>query len=57
MSKKYKKFKNPKNKVKCKNEISFNDMANMIQGFTDDEFEFVMKWLPELRNNKLINNK
>lgn len=56
MSKKYKKFKDPK-KAKYKDKISFNNFNDMVQGFTDDEFEFFVKWLPELRKNQLINNK
>ena len=50
MSKKFKNFKNQKKETKPRKEVSFNDVVDWVADYTDDEFELVTKFLPELRN-------
>ena len=57
MSKKYKKYKNKNHKLNPHYDKYVNNVVNMVQGFTNEEIEFVGKCMPGLRIRKLINNK
>jgi hypothetical protein len=57
MSKKYKKYKNKNHKLNPHYDKYVNNVVNMVQGFTDEEIEFVVKCMPELRTKQLLNNK
>lgn len=45
----YTKVKKQKSPKKSTNNITFNEFKEMIEGFTDDEFNLVYDWLSTLR--------
>ena len=45
----YTKVKKTKKPTKATNDITFNEFKEMIDGFTDDEFNLVYDWLSTLR--------